>query len=172
MTYELTVNRFGITVPTHVTPDGLTISTPNYVTLSLSARKLLSEQTRSVVADQMKQMGTDVSLQTFGQLVTTETAREPVLTPLETSMGMDLQNIRDTIWSRNGVKDSWLCKLQSLLGIEVVTREMLEQTHQAWLNHIFNEEPKTSGSKTTSKTTKTTARRTPRKKKETTSPGS
>ena len=175
MTYELQINRYGVTTPTHVSPEGTSISCPNYIVLSLGAKKLLAEQARSVVADQLKEMGhKDVSLQTFGQLVTAEPSSVPEMTPFEKEMGASLQIIRDSIWSRNGMKDSYLIKLQSLLGVCVVTREQIEATHKAWLDYLFNkneEQPK-GEPKATSKPAKTTTRRNTRKKAEETASNS
>ena len=78
----------------------------------------------------------------------------PKMTKIEQELGMDENTLRHTLFGRTGISERVIFKLQSLLDIEVVTREEIESTQKLWIDHLYGTPTKVKGASRTRKTSK------------------
>ena len=50
---------------------------------------------------------------------------------------MTEENLKQVLFSRNGLPERLILKLQRITGIELVSREQIEETQRAWVSHLF-----------------------------------
>ena len=109
---NLQINRYNITVPTAVTDSGLTISTPFYISPTTDQRKQLLNEFRTIKNQQLLEMGYTNTTDNGNLKVVDNT--KPPLTPIEQELGMDETNLRMAIFSRTGLQERVVMKLQKL----------------------------------------------------------
>ena len=151
---ELLKNRYDKVTPTHIQTNGCSISTPIYITPTSDQTKHLLNAFRDVVAKQRLEMGFEIKPESrIGvQVVTQQT---PPQTPAELELGMTEESLRYALFSRRGLAERLVLQLQQITGIQLVTREAIENTVKAWLDTLeFNENKGTQSTRKTSKTTK------------------
>ena len=61
----------------------------------------------------------------------------PMTGVVSIELGMDEHNLRLALFSRTGLPEVQILKLQEATGVELVTRQMIEQTQKLWLDHLF-----------------------------------
>ena len=49
---------------------------------------------------------------------------------VEQELGMNEENLRHALFARNGIPERLALKLQAVTGVELVTKEQIEQTFQ------------------------------------------
>ena len=59
------------------------------------------------------------------------------LTPVEDLLGMSEEYLRYALFSRNGMPERLVVKLQRLTGLELVNRREIEVTLIGWLDYLF-----------------------------------
>ena len=57
---------------------------------------------------------------------------------VEQELGMNDENLRHALFARNGIPERLALKLQAVTGVELVTKEQIEQTFQEWITHLYN----------------------------------
>ena len=111
LTTRLSVNRYRQTTPTAIQPNGVSISCPLYIGPTRDQLKALLNGFRQALVER-------------GHAV-------------EEELGMSEENLRQMLFSRNGLPERLILKLQRITGIELVSREQIEATQQAWVDHLF-----------------------------------
>ena len=109
---ELMVNRYGETTPTAIQSNGVAISTPIYIQLTKEQNKTILNAIRTVVNRD-------------GDAVVSE-------------LGVSEANLRHLLFARNGLPERLLLKLQELTGLELVSKEQIEDTYQSWITHLYD----------------------------------
>ena len=109
---NLSVNRYNQTAPTAVQSNGATISVPIYIAPTREQLKAILNGFRAAVSER-------------GDAAVAE-------------LGMDEAALRTVLFSRNGLPERLILKLQCITGIELVSREQIEATQQAWVAHLFS----------------------------------
>lgn len=109
---NLSANRYGAITPTAIQPTGVSISTPIYI---------------GPTRDQLKAL-----LNGFRRALM-ERGRE-----VEEELGMSEENLRSVLFSRNGLPERLILKLQRITGIELVSREQIEATQRAWVAYLYS----------------------------------
>ena len=107
---NLSVNRYNQTAPTAVQSNGMTISVPVYIAPTRGQLKAILNGFRVAVSER-------------GDAAVAE-------------LGMDEAALRTVLFSRNGLPERLILKLQCITGIELVSREQIEATQQAWVDHL------------------------------------
>lgn len=107
----LCTNRYQQVTPTSILPTGVAISTPIYVAPTRDQLKALLNGFRRAVMER-------------GHAA-------------EEELGMTEENLRQMLFSRNGLPERLILKLQRITGIELVSREQIEATQQAWVDHLI-----------------------------------
>ena len=156
----LTTNRYGQVTPSTTNELGSTISCPFYVSPTTDKKKELLNAFRSVKAKQAIEAGFDPAPKPGTGGVSVQTNVNPPTTPIEHELGITEENLRLMLFSRQGLHERLVVKLQELTGVEVFTREDAQQTFDAWLNYLFNPDE----NKGTTSVSKKTQRRTGGKK--------
>ena len=108
----LTENRYRQVAPTTITSSGVSISCPIYISPTRDQTKALLNAFRR-------------AKQNRGSVV-------------EEELGMNEENLRYALFTRNGLPERLILKLQRLTGYELVTRDQIEATQNAWLTHLFS----------------------------------
>ena len=147
---DLVVNRYNQKTPTTIQDNGCAISTPFYINPTQDQTKQLLNAFRNVKQRQLDELGFETNTTTPGGLVI-ETAKNPPLTPVEEALGMNEESLRYALFTRQGIPERLLLKLQRLTGVYVVTREQIEETFKLWLNSLY--EDGTAGNPQASSTT-------------------
>ena len=158
MTSPLNVNRYGKVTPSSTQTNGVCISTVVYIALTNDTAKLLLNSFRTVRSQQLAEMGYNDLHTTQGGLIVA-TNDVPPQTPIEKEMGMDEQALRMVLFQRSGIAESLILKLQNLTGVEVVTRQQIEETFSQWIDHQYSTDEHKGTKTTTTRTTKTTKTR-------------
>ena len=57
---------------------------------------------------------------------------------VEQELGMNEENLRHALFARNGIPERLALKLQAVTGVELVTKEQIEQTFQERITHLYN----------------------------------
>ena len=135
---NLMTNRYGVVTSTAIQPSGITVSTPIYISLPVEQRKAVLNSIRQIKTQQLMEMGWKLADQKGGyRFGTDESFEAPPLTPVETELGCTEDHLRAALFSRHGMTERLLVKIQNLTGISVVHREQIEATYKDWLNHLF-----------------------------------
>jgi len=121
----LTTNRYGVVTPTARQLNGLAISTPIYLSLTTDQTKKVLNAFREAKTKQLLENGWDSS-------------DTPPKTKVEEELGMNEENLRHSLFTRQGIPERLLVKLQRLTGVELVTREQIEETYSQWLDHLWS----------------------------------
>ena len=153
-TEQLSLNRYGQKTPNYLLPNGITIACPVYFNLPMDTAKGLLNAFREQKLRELVELGWEDTQAVNGTALTVTTAKTPPMTPVEQAMGMTEESLRFALFSRQGIQERLILKLQKLLDIELVTRDQIEQTYKLWLNE-FEFKAKT---KRTTKTTSTRAK--------------
>ena len=121
----LTTNRYGQVSPTLIQETGVGISCPFYISLTPDQKKSLLNSFRQIKTEQLANSNENKSSQ------------EPLGTPIEQALGMNEESLRYTLFSRQGLPERLLIRLQKLVGIEFVRRNQVEETYKKWLDYLF-----------------------------------
>lgn len=161
------INRYNEQMPSSISEDNVTVSTPIYIRITTEQSKLILNAFREIKRQELINMGYDTSaLPVAGTGIKVVDNTLPGQAPIELKLGMTEENLRLHLFSRNGMSEKLLLKLQHLTGVSLVTKEQILKSAELWVNHLFKDyEPK--GTKTTSKTT---TKRTSRAKDKSPSP--
>jgi hypothetical protein len=108
---ELMVNRYGETTPTAIQSNGVAISTPIYIQLTKVQNKTILNAIRTAITRD-------------GDAVVSE-------------LGVSEANLRHLLFARNGLPERLLLKLQAVTGLEMVSKEQIEDTYQSWITHLY-----------------------------------
>tara|TARA_E500000331_G_C17092955_1_gene641923 strand:+ start:55 stop:435 length:381 start_codon:yes stop_codon:yes gene_type:complete len=122
---RLTTNRYGQVSPTLIQETGVGISCPFYISLTPDQKKSLLNSFRQIKTEQLANSNENKSSQ------------EPLGTPIEQALGMNEESLRYTLFSRQGLPERLLIRLQKLVGIEFVRRNQVEETYKKWLDYLF-----------------------------------
>ena len=82
-------------------------------------------------------MGHKTEHQAANGSISIETFVKPPITPIEQQLGCDEQNLRHALFTRTGIQERLIIKLQQLTGIELVSREQVEETYKLWLDNLY-----------------------------------
>ena len=137
---QLQSNRYSTVVPTAILESGLCVSVPFYLSPSTEQKKAVLNAFRTIKTQQLIDLGYSQRHNT-GSLVV-ETAQTPPQTQIELDLGMTEDNLRTALFSRQGIQERLVLKLQKLTGIQLVTRKDVEDTYRLWLDHLFTDENK------------------------------
>ena len=47
-------------------------------------------------------------------------------------------NLRHLLFARNGLPERLLLKLQEVTGLEIVSKEQIENTYRSWISHLYH----------------------------------
>ena len=154
MTRKLQRNRSNQTVPTLTLESGLSISTPCYLQLTNQQKKELLNAWRTLNTKQRLELGYDDTTDLGSIRVTT--AQTPPQTELERATGCDEETLRMMLFSRQGIAERLIIKVMLLVGIELFTRQDIEETHKLWLDHLYEDERPSQTTKRAATRTKAT----------------
>lgn len=155
---NLSTNRYGQTTPNLLLTNGITIATPIYFNLPSDTAKGILNKFREVKLRQLVDMGwEDTRGSSIGTLSVT-TAEQPPQTPIEMELGMNEEALRYALFTRSGVQERLVLKIQKLLGLNLINKSEIEKCYELWLNE-FDFDP-------VEETSKTTRKRSPRAKVE------
>ena len=138
MTPSLQINRYGQVSPTAVQSNGVAISVPFYISPTTDQLKQLLNAFRYIVSEQLMEMGHKTEHQAANGSISIETFVKPPITPIEQQLGCDEQNLRHALFTRTGIQERLIIKLQQLTGIELVSREQVEETYKLWLDNLYS----------------------------------
>ena len=150
MTKSLLTNRYNETTPTLITDTGTAISVPFYLNPSSDKKKELLNAFRTIKTQQLIEQGYQQPRSSNSVVVVDQTA--PTLSPIEQEMGMNEDALRSVLFARQGISERIILKLSTLTGVEVCTRDEVEQAQKLWLDELY-------GIKKTRKTSKTAPKR-------------
>ena len=108
----LTVNRYGKVSPTAIQTNGAAVSVPIYIAPTKEQNKALLNALRDI-------------------------AREGD-NAVEERLGVNEENLRTLLFGRHGIPERLLVKLQEITGVEVVTRQQIEETYSDWVDYLFD----------------------------------
>ena len=133
---NLITNRYGVTTPTLILENGQSVSSPIYINLTTEVKKDLLNRFREIKTQQQIQAGYNPISTSKSGVSVVDNTKAP-MTPIEHELGMDEHNLRLALFSRTGLPEVQILKLQEATGVELVTRQMIEQTQKLWLDHLF-----------------------------------
>ena len=84
------------------------------------------------------------------------TATSEPQTQIEYDLGTNEESLRMLLFAKQGLQDTLILKLQTLTGIEVVTKEEIAEAQELWLDHLYAD---IKATKTTSKKSNTATKR-------------
>lgn len=127
-----------------VTDSGVRISTPLYIDLPMTTRKDILNRVRQLAMEPVEAKQQPNSLS--GISVSSYSTKESAICFF---LGMDISNLRNTLFSRGGLEASLLLKLQSICGVQYVTEKEICSAFDARKklvkefikNHTFNPAP-------------------------------
>jgi len=146
---NLQTNRYNTMVPTAINTLGTAISVPFYIQPTTDQKKALLNAFRVEKQKQLLDMGFD-NTRSEGRIAVVDNTRPPQ-TQIEADLGMTEENLRLTLFNRQGLQERLVLKLQELTGVEVFSREEVEATFKLWLDHLYEHYPISSPSKATPK---------------------
>lgn len=148
----LVTNRYNQITPTAIQENGCAISTPFYINPTTDQTKQLLNAFRVVKQKELIESGfnTEPTVTPGGLVIQTNT--QLPLAPIEQELGMNEEALRQVLFGRQGVSERLILKLQRLTGVYLVTRAQIEETFNAWLNHLYDDH--TSAAATTTPTRK------------------
>lgn len=136
-----------------MTEEGVTISTPIYFRISAEHSKFILNTFREKKRQQLLEMGITMSAQPVaGTSLQVQTASS-VMSPVEHQLGMNEENLRLHLFSRQGINDKLLTKLQVVLGISLVSKEEVMEAATLWISHLYDDQQTTKEADKTSKVT-------------------
>lgn len=150
MIENLQTNRYGVTTPNLLLPNGITIATPIYFNLPTDTAKGILNSFREAKLRQLVDLGWEDTKAVAGSSISVTTNEQPPMTPLEQALGMTEEALRYALFTRSGVQERLILRLQELLDINLVSREEIEQTYTLWLDE-FNFKRAATPRKTTRK---------------------
>ena len=109
---ELQVNRYGETTPTAIQSNGVAISTPIYIQLTKEQNKTILNAIRTAISRD-------------GEAV-------------EYELGVSEANLRHLLFARNGLPERLMLKLQEVIGLEIVSKQQIENTYRSWISHLYH----------------------------------
>ena len=109
---ELQINRYGEATPTAIQSNGVAISTPIYIQLTKEQNKTILNAIRTAISRD-------------GESV-------------ESELGVSEANLRHLLFARNGLPERLLLKLQEVTGLEIVSKQQIEDTYQSWITHLYD----------------------------------
>ena len=121
----LTTNRYGQVSPTLIQETGVGISCPFYISLTPDQKKSLLNTFRQIKTEQL--VNSDEN----------KASQEPLGTPIEKALGMNEESLRNTLFSRQGLPERLLIRLQKLTGVVFIKRDEVEETYTKWLDYLF-----------------------------------
>ena len=133
---QLSTSRYGDYTCNTVFPNGITISTPTYISLPMPMAKALVNAVRETKLKQLQELGWDDKRVTGSSGITVITATKPPMTPLEQELRTDEAGIRSILFGRGGAPETLIFKIQELTGTEVVTKEMVQEAQSLWVEHV------------------------------------
>ena len=139
MTLQLQTSRYNVVTPGAINDQGTLISCPLYISPSLDRRKELLNAFRTVKTKQLLEAGYSNQPRQEGG-ISVHTAVTYPQTPIEVELGTNEEALRMMIFSKQGLTEKFLLKLQRLTGCEVVTREDIEETTRLWIEHIYGQQ--------------------------------
>ena len=131
----LTVSRYGEVSPREIHSTGIAVSTPIYITLTSDQRKALLNRFRQIKQEQLA--ATNYLVNDPGEASKQsdeQDAQATGLTPVEDLLGMSEEHLRYALFSRNGIPERLVVKLQRITGLELVNRREIEATVPKLLN--------------------------------------
>lgn len=132
---NLQTNRYNTMVPTAINATGTAISVPFYIQPTTDQKKALLNGFRVVKQKQLLDMGFD-NTRNEGRIAVVDNTAPPQ-TQAEIDLGMTEENLRLALFSRTGLHERLVLKLQEITGIEVFKREDVETTFKLWLDHLY-----------------------------------
>ena len=137
--------RDGLQTPNAVTDNGCVVSNPIYISPTTLDRKALLNTFREIKRQQLLEMvHSDKPVSKSGVQVIDNT--KAPLAPIELEVVPEEQ-LRLLLFSRGGIAEKFLLKLQKAVGLEVVTREDLIAAATEWINHLTHEPKRTRAKK-------------------------
>ena len=134
----LTVSRYGEVSPREIHSTGIAVSTPIYITLTSDQRKALLNRFREI---KQEQLATTNCLANDPGEVSKQSddadAQATGLTPVEDLLGRSEEHLPYALFSRNGISERLVVKLQRITGLELVNRREIEVTVIGWLDYLF-----------------------------------
>tara|TARA_B100001989_G_C24437419_1_gene412204 strand:+ start:305 stop:679 length:375 start_codon:yes stop_codon:yes gene_type:complete len=121
----LTTNRYGQVSPTLIQETGVGISCPFYISLTPDQKKSLLNSFRQIKTEQLANINEN------------NPSQEPLGTPIEQALGMNEESLRYTLFSRQGLPERLLIRLQKLTGVVLISRNEVEETYKQWLDYLF-----------------------------------
>ena len=109
---ELIVNRYGETTPTAIQSNGVAISTPIYIQLTKEQNKTILNAIRTAISREGDAVGSE--------------------------LGVSEANLRHLLFARNGLPERLLLKLQEVTGLQIVSKQQIENTYRSWINHLYH----------------------------------
>ena len=134
---ELVTNRYGQVSPTMIQSSGVGISCPLYISLTPDQKKSLLNGFRQIKTEQLADSNNQRVQRQEGTISTYQ--QQPLGTPIERELGMDEEALRYTLFSRQGLPERLLIKLQKLVGVSLIGRNEVEETYKKWLDYLFKE---------------------------------
>ena len=134
----LTISRYGEVSPTEIHSSGIAVSTPIYITLTSDQRKALLNRFRQIKQEQLAATNSPVNDPGEASKHSYDIdAQATGLTPVEDLLGMSEEHLRYALFSRNGIPERLVVKLQRITGLELVNRREIEATVIGWLDYLF-----------------------------------
>lgn len=152
----LFTNRYGQFTCNKGFDNGITVSTPVYITVPTEIGKGLLNSFRQKKLDELKHLGWEDIRAVTGSSVTVTDNSKPPMTPIEAELGMTEETLRSLLLGREGIPEKILFKVQDLIGQVVVDKSMVLETVGEWIDAISNQ--KTDETKTRKKTATRTKR--------------
>ena len=121
----LTTNRYGQVSPTLIQETGVGISCPFYISLTPDQKKSLLNTFRQIKTEQLANINEN------------NPSQKPLGTPIEQALGMNEERLRYTLFSRQGLPERLLIRLQKLTGVVLIRRNEVEETYTKWLDYLF-----------------------------------
>jgi len=147
-------NRYNQITPTAIQPNECSISTPLYFSPTADQSKELLNNFREVVRDERLKNGWSDGPVVSTNGVAVQTAQKAPMTSIEEELGMTEETLRYALFQRSGIPERLFLKLCQLTDTEIVSRDEIRATYEAWLDHLLGTD-EDKGTKPTTKTRKT-----------------
>ena len=139
---NLQTNRYNTMVPTAINTTGTAISVPFYIQPTTDQKKALLNAFRVEKQKQLLDMGFD-NTRNEGRIVVLDSTKPPQ-TPIEMELGINEENLRLMLFSRQGIQERLILQIQKATGVTIFTKEEVIETYTLWINHLFDDdEPRT-----------------------------
>ena len=155
---QLITNRYDAITPSSMTENGTVISTPFYVNPTTDKKNEILNAFRAIRAQQLVEMGHNEAPRKEGT-ISVHTHLKAPQTPIELELGTTEENLRLMVFSRQGIQEKLVIKLQEQTGVQIFTKEEAQSVFALWLEALFPNENNTA--KTTTKKTTTRAKKQP-----------